>query len=586
MLALVAALATALVPSGLASNGSVSDHLVLWVNATGELILRSSTSPPLRALYGSQHAHMSAPLVHPPESELCSGSAAEWHGAVVLGGDWTAPGCSMETRARNLEAAGAAATIFKGTEGIPFDWDGSDREGIQIAVMVLSLRMYARVAEAADAAAANSTQGELSIWLAPTDTPLLHDSAFVAFQRAMQIVFTIAASLVMCLAVRQLRRFTSAGARSLQAVHAQRVIALELLSTAALLIFIIDGPGQEHTRPAMLPWWLWRTAQSLQVELHIVATIFFASHLRRIRKRVENTNSSTPARRATRPGKDGKRQSSLMSFVRKGSQRISRASFADDTAPSVSNCCAVDMKSRQDVLFVMVMLVFVAVDFSLAVFQSNYVVVPLPEALYAFTAFVVLNVGIWFMCQASIITRALDRGGKEDQGNNARVDKLSRTANSMGRAMVAGIVSAVANSLAVQPMLQEDGGMTYWWVLLPLWCLFIFLLLLASTLQIIAFQPPGQRHIASRPSEGRAGERRSVTVFITRKGVDGKKPLRASCSPAGLRAWMASRVLSIETVALDRGSDQLRGSNMPSTCSAGRRSSTDDLRGSGLSSTG
>ena len=39
-------------------------------------------------------------------------------------------------------------------------------------------------------------------------------------------------------------------------------------------------------------------------------------------------------------------------------------------------------------------------------------------------------------------------------------------------------------------MLLKEGGWTYWWVMLPMWCSLEGTLLVCSTLQILAFQPP------------------------------------------------------------------------------------------------
>ena len=75
-------------------------------NARGDLVLQSSRLWQLS--YGTPARLLEAtPLVRPALDVLCTGhpEQAQWRGAIVLGDDWSTPGCSMETRERVAQDA-------------------------------------------------------------------------------------------------------------------------------------------------------------------------------------------------------------------------------------------------------------------------------------------------------------------------------------------------------------------------------------------------------------------------------------------------------------------------------------------------
>jgi hypothetical protein len=47
----------------------------------------------------------------------------------------------------------------------------------------------------------------------------------------------------------------------------------------------------------------------------------------------------------------------------------------------------------------------------------------------------------------------------------------------------------------VNPMLREEGGWSYWWVLYPMWCGMQAIYVVATNLQIRAFQPPSKADV-------------------------------------------------------------------------------------------
>merc|ERR1712216_626849 len=149
-----------------------SARLELWLPTTGEL-LRRSTSPPLYTRFSIRKPNVSGVVTAPPLDAMCAWheEMRSWSGHVVLAGGWVSPGgCSIEERARVLALAGVSAAIFEGTEGTPLIWDGSDLQDIGIVAMVLGYAPYADVA-----AAAEEHDSSLTIWLAPDDSPLLHN---------------------------------------------------------------------------------------------------------------------------------------------------------------------------------------------------------------------------------------------------------------------------------------------------------------------------------------------------------------------------------------------------------------------------
>lgn len=283
---MILTLALALAAAGGA--GADSSELSLSSSTTGALLARrSDEGGPWAMPFGGASTNVSGLLLQPPTEQLCAGTAAEtasWRGRVLLGNDWTTGGCSVETRARAMQAAGAAGAIFVGTEGLPFDWDGSARGDITLPVVALGRSSYALLTDAV----ANATGAPLLVRLSSVETPLLRSPAFAAADRCAQALFFVWTLLNMGLCVRQLLRFVRAKQERAIAstLPASAVITIELASSLFQLIFIIDGPGLEKTRPAVFPFIVDRIALALAFEFHMIATLVISSHFRQLLKRV------------------------------------------------------------------------------------------------------------------------------------------------------------------------------------------------------------------------------------------------------------------------------------------------------------
>ena len=415
MLAAVVVSAPAPLPAG--------TRLCLWSLSTGEL-LQHSTDPPLRTRFGPQLPNVTGALLKPPLAGLCTWrpEMSAWQDRIVLAGDWTSPGCSIEERARILTDAGATAVIFMGTEGLPLDWDGSAYEGIRIPSVVIGASRYTRIAEAIDTSATDMSTflsdarpaADIMIWLAPNDTPLMHEPSFLAFDRALQALFFLAAASNVALALYQLARFLMAAKRlaassnKLQAGSAIKVICLELVSALAMIVFIIDGPGMEHTRPVVLPWLAHRLALAVQTEAHMLALLVSSTHLQRIRSRVQNTR---PQRSVESSGENFRESINVSD---------------EDT-----KCCQVASCYHGFVVGSILMLV--VVDLFIAVCTGMYIVPDFFVTYIVATYIIFVNtfIGGWFIWQAHVISRMLKRVASSNHSNR-RMTRLSRNTMRFG----------------------------------------------------------------------------------------------------------------------------------------------------------
>ena len=95
--------------------------LVVWhsLASEGASVTLLETTSVWDTRYGAAFRNVTGPLVAPATSELCETARPEWAGHIVLGSDWTIPGCSMQTRARRMQEVGVLGVLFSGTEGTP-----------------------------------------------------------------------------------------------------------------------------------------------------------------------------------------------------------------------------------------------------------------------------------------------------------------------------------------------------------------------------------------------------------------------------------------------------------------------------------
>ena len=120
---------------------------------------------------------------------------------------------------------------------------------------------------------------------------------------------------------------------------------------------------------------------------------------------------------------------------------------------------------------------------------------------------VTFSVGAWFTYQAVMIIRALQLAEKNGSKSGQSIaSKLSKNASRMGVAMMLAIILGVISEI-VRQILLEEGGMFYWWCLLPLWAATLLMIMLTSFFQISAFQIPSSSRRVSQ-----------VSVFVDHMG--------------------------------------------------------------------
>lgn len=72
--------------------------LVLWQTIASEsaTVVLLQSSMVWNTVYGRRFINVSGPVAAPADSVLCSPPSREVAGHIVLGSDWTTPGCSMQ----------------------------------------------------------------------------------------------------------------------------------------------------------------------------------------------------------------------------------------------------------------------------------------------------------------------------------------------------------------------------------------------------------------------------------------------------------------------------------------------------------
>lgn len=254
----------------------VSAQIALW-SATSDLIM-SSHATPYRMLFGDYSTNMSGPALKPSQDLLCSDARAEWKGHIVVAGDWTTPSCSIETRARSLQSVGVTAALFMGTEGLPFTRDASDRSDLRLPSFVLNPKAYGELIDALSKVERNESS---FLWFSPADTPLLGSMIFMTIDRFLQIAFLVASLSNAAFAAWRIYLFCDASRDAMTTMTtATLVCSLELLGSILLAVYIIDGPGLEHTRPACMPFIVDRLSLSMYTQLNVLSTLVISMHLR------------------------------------------------------------------------------------------------------------------------------------------------------------------------------------------------------------------------------------------------------------------------------------------------------------------
>ena len=553
--------------------------IILSSAITGAPLLSSSKSV-WRHTFGRRVSNVSAVVVQPADDQLCQNPSADWRGTIILAGDWTSPGCSVETRARAFQSVGAIAAVFEGTEGLPFPWDGSDRGGLSLPTFVISPGVYKQLVDARAMAVADSPVPEASahLWLKPTDTPLLGSLPFIIFDRTLQALFFLAALSNMAFASVRLRGFWSARLSQYHSVPIL-VLSLEMASSACMLIFLVDGPGIEHTRPSVMPFMVWRLMQSFNLELTMISFLIISVHLRKIRKRVEPkvepkadpiekagaglkmwgspcscANAIAPhegSRAATESGLPSPcKQTGIMGKVLSQGSTFRRGSSLN-TDNTRRRSSVIDFMfdlmapggctfTFYDNVFAAMVVLFIIVENASAVLTSLYLATfELSFIAVVYIAGVHLVMGVYFIRQASVITRYLHaahsargQGGNQKVGmHKNHVQRFIVASRRIGICIIFKLLFFITYGIASE-YLYDDAGWAYWWTVLPIGAIVISAQIASTSLAISAFRVPDKLGMARKRPFKNSFLRTShhATIDVTNATVEVQ---RASDMPEG-----------------------------------------------------
>lgn len=572
-----------------------SIRILLTSTATGAPLLSSSV-PPWRFLFGDRVANVSGFVMQPSLSDdMCTNPPPEWRGQIILAGDWTTPRCSPETRARALESVGAVAAVIEGTEGLPFGWDGSDRDTIRLPTFTLSYKLYGQLKEALSLAEADrpTLAPSAHLWLVPEDTPLLQSRAFTIFDRCLQAAFFFFVLTNILLAIWRLHGFWRV--RKLPGISisaAVTVLTLELIGCCWMLVFIVDGPSMEHTRPALMPFMIDRLSLSLSLEFNMLSMLVMSMHLRQIRKRVEHrvdkANKSnkpqtatihamlakvasklspaaiqpedpmatieaglrpTRATRNKKSGRTAKYTSTLGGILIRRRSSTGRRSSVDKLSTAMPTCTL----TKHDHMFAGMVVLLIIVENTLAVLTGLFMA-PADVTFYAtiYIILVLLVMGFYFMWQATIISRALERAttqyGDRQEGRKSPARRFTLAARRIGVCLIVKVILGLVNEF-LRLHLMPDGGWTYWGTLTPISSAVIGCQILASGLAINAFRPPdmGRR----QPSRSSLSMQPATT--------------QTAGSPATKRGWSLTNYAGRQAI-VRCATDTLSSSFMASAC--------------------
>lgn len=83
----------------------------------------------------------------------------------------------------------------------------------------------------------------------------------------------------------------------------------------------------------------------------------------------------------------------------------------------------------------------------------------------------------------------------------------------------------------MNPILREEGGLTYFWIMMPMWCAMLAMSLCATALQILAFQPPSASSANLRHSTQGTARFSMSSYFLNdvSKIVSARFPTRDTC---------------------------------------------------------
>ena len=463
-------------------------RLVLWSAAAGTILFQSDRAPS-RLMLGEQPRHVDGPAIMPAVGDLCGAPKPEWRDALILSDDWTAGGCSTETRLRSFQEVGTRAALFLGTEGLPFDWDGTNRESIRSIVGIsINPGDYRRMSAALARSVNSDGRDWHYIWCAPEDSPLLGSVPFIVTDRSMQVALMLAVACNVAFASSQLRKaHRGAPVRKKSRINtAVLVLICELASQMLYLVYLVDGPSLEHTRPAMLSFIVARLVTIVGLQLQSVSILVIALHLRQIRRRAEGRSST--AMSTTRD--------KLSAIVRPSLAHLhgpDRATTTEPTRrPSLADALtlAIGMSSQLRVEYALI-LIFVGMIIGDIVVNGILTGLylgtdALTFVMVLYNALLKILVGAWFVWEGKVISRMLSNSNASRNAHTHH--RFVRGARRVGLTINLTVAMLVAHEL-LRTALHEEGGWAYWWSMLGTSTAAIITLVVQSTLTISMFRP-------------------------------------------------------------------------------------------------
>jgi len=439
--------------------------LVAWhsIESEGASITLLQTTSVWDTRYGAAFRNVTGPLFAPAISELCEAARPEWAGHIVLGSDWTSPGCSMQTRARRLQEVGVLGVLFSGTEGTPFDChDGGSEAHIPVAVMgSLDYDLLADALASRNASVA---------WVTGRASPL-KSTGFQVIMRLLQVVALVLYAINTWLAVKQLHSFGVCNKeRKLDRGPAVPVIACNLAANVAATLYTMNaGPTMEAAVEPVLPFLAGRVLIDLGFELHMIGTLLLSTHFRKICRGIEKMVN----------GEQGQGRK------RRSSSNLRGTSNNEEDLVTNTDSSGV----RWDLVFVFAVVTMILLQFTASVMQGVF---SLQDNITIFVwfliAFVTASIGVWFRHYANKVIRMMSQSASMSQSLLDRVARLSRNVSRVGTCMVTFVIVSLVQEGLRNVLGAFGGGWTYWGTLCPIWFVLGQVMTLSIYFQIMAFQ--------------------------------------------------------------------------------------------------
>jgi len=475
--------------------------LVVWhsLASEGASVTLLETTSVWDTRYGAAFRNVTGPLVAPATSELCEKARPEWAGHIVLGSDWTSPGCSMQTRARRLQEVGVLGVLFSGTEGTAFDChDGTS--AAQIPVAVMSALDYDVLADAL------ASRNASLAWVTGTTSPL-KSTGFQVIMRLLQVLAMVPYAINTWMAVKQLHSFGVCNKkRKLDKGPAVPVIACNLAANVFSALYTINaGPTMEAAVEPILPFLAGRLLIDLGFELHMIGTLLLSAHFRKICAGIEKMVNGEGGK--TRPSKRRSSVAKQKNNPRRASINEEDLANADTNAPAV----------RWDLIFIFAVGTMILLQFTVAVLQGLFSLLDMVSMLvWCLIAFVTASIGLWFRHYANKVVRMMSQSTSMSQALLDRIARLSRNVSRVGNCLVTFVVVSIVQEMLRIVLRMFGGGWTYWGTLCPIWFVLGQMMTLSIYFQIIAFQAtePKKEKAKTKPTKMEALENSSEDLAV------------------------------------------------------------------------